>query len=189
MRHKKIIAVVGMAGAGKSAVSRYILKKYGWSKVYFGEATSRRLKKEQLEVNYENEKYVREKIREEMGMGAYAKLALPKIKNLLKDKDNLILESLYSWEEYKIIKDEYKNNFKILAIYSSPNTRFSRLKNRQRERPIKNYEQFKVRDKTEIEGADKGGPIAVADWTIVNEYSLKYLYQKIDNFLNKLNNA
>ncbi|MFW5888361.1 MAG: AAA family ATPase [Patescibacteria group bacterium] len=183
---KNIIAVVGMAGAGKSAATRYVLKKYGWPKVYFGEATFDRLKEEGLEVNYENERYIREKIREELGMAAYAKLALPKIKKLLKESNNIILESLYSWEEYKTIKDEYGEDFKVLAIYSSPDARFKRLKNRQRERPIKDYEEFKTRDRTEIEGTNKGGPIAVADRTVINEYDLNHLHKEIDEFIKKL---
>jgi dephospho-CoA kinase len=184
--NKNIIAVVGMAGAGKSAATRYILKKYGWPKVYFGEATFDRLKKEGMETNYENERYVREKIREEMGMSAYAELALPKIRKHLETGDSVLLESLYSWEEYKAIKNEYGDNFKVLAIYSSPDTRFERLKNRRRERPIKNYEEFKTRDRTEIEGTNKGGPIAVADWTIVNEYDLDHLHKEVDKFIKKL---
>lgn len=184
--NKNIIAVVGMAGAGKSAATRYILKKYGWPKVYFGEATFDRLKKEGMEVNYENERYIREKIREEMGMAAYAKLALPKIENLLKTGNNILLESLYSWEEYITLKDEYGDDFKVIAIYSSPNTRFNRLRNRKRERPVKNYEEFKTRDRTEIEGTNKGGPIAVADKTIVNEYDMDHLYKEIDEFMKKI---
>jgi dephospho-CoA kinase len=183
---KNIIAIVGMAGAGKSAATRYVLKKYGWPKVYFGEATFDRLKKEGLDVNYKNERYIREKIREEMGMAAYAKLALPKIRSYLETYDAVLLESLYSWEEYKTIKDEYGDEFRVLAIYSSPDTRFERLKNRQRERPIKNEEEFKTRDRTEIEGTNKGGPIAVADWTVINEYNLNHLHNQVDGFLKKL---
>jgi dephospho-CoA kinase len=183
---KMVLAVVGMAGAGKSAATRYILENYGWPKVYFGEATFDRLKEEGMEINYENERYIREKIRGEMGMAAYAKLALPKIKKHLENYDHVLLESLYSWEEYKAIKDDHGDSFKVLAIYSSPATRFKRLKNRQRERPIKDHEEFKTRDRTEIEGTNKGGPIAVADWTIVNEYDLEHLHKEVNKFIKRL---
>lgn len=186
MSHKTIVAVVGMAGAGKTAVTKYILNNYSWPKIYFGEATFDRLKEEGMEVNYENERYAREKIREEMGMAAYAKLALPKIQKHLEDNDNVLLESLYSWEEYKTIKDEYGENFKTLAIYSSPETRFQRLKNRNKERPITDPEEFKKRDRTEIEGTNKGGPIAVADKTIVNEYDMEHLYKEVNEFMKKI---
>ena len=183
---KNVIAVVGMAGAGKSEATNYILNTYGWPKVYFGEATFDRLKEEGMEVNYENEKYIREKIRQERGMAAYAELALPKIKEHLKNNDAVLLESLYSWEEYRTIKDEYGDNFKVLAIYSSPATRFQRLQNRKKERPITDEEEFKQRDRTEIEGTNKGGPIAVADWTVVNEYDIDHLHKEVEGFIEGL---
>lgn len=183
---KNIIAVVGMAGAGKSEASRYILNNYKWPKVYFGEATFDRLKKEGMEVNYKNERYIREKIRKEMGMAAYAELALPKIEGNLKKNDNVLLESLYSWEEYKTIKDQYGSNFRVLAIYSSPATRFQRLRNRSKERPITDEQEFKQRDRTEIEGTNKGGPIAVADRTVINEYDLKHLHREVEEFIEEI---
>jgi hypothetical protein len=35
--------------------------------------------------------------------------------------------------------------------------------------------QARKRDYAEIENIEKGGPIAMADFTVVNEYSLEYL--------------
>jgi len=81
---KKIIAIIGMAGSGKSEVVNYLQKKYGWPKVYIGQATFDRLKKEGLARNYKNEQIVREKTRRELGMGAYALLALPGVAKILK---------------------------------------------------------------------------------------------------------
>jgi dephospho-CoA kinase len=80
---KKIIAVVGMCGSGKSVVTKYLMEKFSAPKVYFGDFTFERMKEEGLEINHENEKNTREKIRAEMGMGAYAILAKPKIESLI----------------------------------------------------------------------------------------------------------
>jgi dephospho-CoA kinase len=183
---KKIIAIVGMCGSGKSEVVNYLQKTRKWPKIYFGEATFDRIKKEGLEINYENEKKIREKIRKEMGMDAYAKLALPKIEKILKEHNILILESLYSWDEYKIIKEKYKNNFKVIAVFSSPKTRLKRMLGRQEERPMKNEEEFIKRDYSEIENTDKGGPIARADFTIINESSLEDFHHQLENIINNI---
>ena len=113
---KKIIAIVGMCGSGKSEVVKYLQKTKKWPKIYFGEATFERIKKEGLELNYENERKTREKIRKEMGMGAYAKLALPKIEKLLEKNETVILESLYSWAEYKIIKESGPDHDKVFNV-------------------------------------------------------------------------
>ena len=63
----KIIAIVGMSGSGKSVASTY-LESMGYSKVYFGGVTMKKLKEEGLEVTPENEKMMRNKLREEHGM-------------------------------------------------------------------------------------------------------------------------
>ncbi len=179
---KKCIAVVGMCGAGKTEVVNFLMKKIKAPKVYFGEATFDRMKQDGLELNYENEKITREKIRQEMGMGAYATLAIPKIKKLLKNNDTVLVESLYSWDEYKIMLNELEN-FSVIAVYASPQTRFQRLSARNNERPIKNWEEFINRDYTEIEGTDKGGPIARADYTIINENNLNNLHQQLKTLI------
>ena len=74
----KIIAIVGMCGSGKSVASDYLVEK-GYKKVYFGGVTMEKLKENNMEITPENEKYMREKLREELGMAAYAKILLPRI--------------------------------------------------------------------------------------------------------------
>ena len=76
---KKLLAIVGMCGSGKSIASDYLEEK-GWNKIYFGGVTMDKLKENNLEVNPQNEKMMREKLRQEYGMAAYAILLLPKIK-------------------------------------------------------------------------------------------------------------
>lgn len=186
MKNKKVIAAVGMAGSGKTEIISYLQKKHPWKNVYFGEATFDRMKEEELELNYENERTTREKIRNELGMGAYAILALPKIEKILETDDIVLIESLYSWDEYKIIKEKFGKNFITIATFASPETRFKRLTSRSKERPIKDLEEFNTRDYTEIENTDKGGPIARADYTLINETSLRDLHIDIDLIINKI---
>ena len=80
----KIIAIVGMCGSGKSVASDYLVEK-GWNKIYFGGVTMDELKKNNLEVTPDNERMMREKLRKEYGMAAYAILLLPKIRESMKD--------------------------------------------------------------------------------------------------------
>ena len=68
----KIIVIVGMCGSGKSIATDILVNK-GYEKVYFGGVTMDKLKEENLEVNPQNEKMMREKLRKEYGMAAYAK--------------------------------------------------------------------------------------------------------------------
>jgi dephospho-CoA kinase len=180
MKNKLILAVVGMCGAGKSEVVKYLIKKFNWPVVYLGEITFEWMKKKGIMVNFKNEKFAREKIRALYGMGAYAKLSLSKIARLLKKNKGVIVESLYSWSEYKILKGKYGDNFKVIAVQASPAIRFKRLKARKN-RPVKNYAEFKTRDYSEIENIEKGGPIAIADYPIINEGNLRDLRKKLDS--------
>lgn len=183
-QEKKILALVGMAGAGKTSITNYLQENYAFPKVYFGEITFEKLKEANLEPTEENQKMMREKIRKELGMGAYAILSLPKIKELLLRNSVVLLESLYSWDEYKIIKKEFGSSFKVIAVVAGRETRFSRISVRK-ERALKNKEDLDWRDQMEIEGTDKGGPIAVADYFILNENSLEKTFDQLETIIQK----
>lgn len=186
-KNKKIIAVVGMCGAGKTEAVNYLKEKLNCPHIYFGAVTFDRLRAEKIEVNYENEKKMREKIRKELGMGAYALLSLPKIRKALSKSELCLIESLYSWDEYKIMKENFGNDFITIAIYASPATRFKRLLKRNNERPMASLSEFISRDYSEIEKTDKGGPIARADFLVYNEKGLKDMKKQIDKILETTN--
>jgi len=178
----KVVAIVGMAGAGKSEVAR-VLEKDGFKKVRFGDITDQELKSRGLELNEENERYVRQQLRKEHGMAAYAKLNLPRIDALLKLSD-VAVDGLYSWEEYTLLKKHYGSELITVAIWASPATRHQRLTTRV-ERPL-TADQASSRDKEEIEHSSKGGPIAMADFTIINESSLEDMERETERVLSVL---
>ncbi|MBN2186507.1 MAG: AAA family ATPase [Dehalococcoidia bacterium] len=178
----KVIAIVGMAGAGKSEVAR-LFEQSGFKKVRFGDITDEEIKNRGLEPNEENECYIREQLRKEHGMAAYAKLNLPRVENSLKTSD-VVVDGLYSWEEYNLLKDCYGERFAMVAVWASPAARYRRLRNRAK-RPLV-IEEAASRDKAEIENSNKGGPIAMADFTILNEASLKELERETGRVMSAL---
>jgi len=177
-----VVAIVGMAGAGKSEVAR-VFEEHGFKKVRFGDITDEELKNKGLEPNEENERYIRQQLRKEHGMAAYAKLNLPRIDSSLKSS-NVVVDGLYSWEEYILLKEYYGGQFSTVAVWASPATRHGRLTNRK-ERPL-TVEKAANRDKSEIENINKGGPIAMADFTIANEASLEELEKETERVLSVL---
>ncbi len=167
----KVVAIVGMAGSGKSEVS-IVFEEHGYRKVRFGDVTDEEVTRRGLALKEENERTVRQQLRQEHGMAAYAILNLPKIDPLLK-QTNVVVDGLYSWEEYTLMKGHYGQQLVLVAVWSSPATRYRRLAHRA-VRPLTGSEGAE-RDRTEIENSHKGGPIAMADYTIVNESSLEEL--------------
>ena len=68
----KVVSIVGMTGAGKSAIAR-LFEKNGFTRIRFGDVTDEEIKKRGLELNEKNERYIRELLRKEQGMSAYAR--------------------------------------------------------------------------------------------------------------------
>ncbi len=178
----KVVAVVGMPGSGKSEVVN-TFREQGFAAVRFGDITDKAVKKQGLKLTEENERPVRERLRKEHGMAAYAKLNVPRIDEALK-KSDVVADGLYSWEEYIYLKEKYGNDFKVVAVWASPDTRYRRLGGRKI-RPL-TPEEAAGRDRAEIENLNKGGPIAMADFTVLNESSLAYLKQQVEMTIERL---
>jgi len=178
----KVVAIVGMAGAGKTEVAR-TFEKNGFARIRFGDITDEEVKKRGLVLNEENERYIRELLRKEHGMSAYAQLNLPRIGSALKSSD-VVIDGLYSWEEYTFLKDYYGENFYVVAVWATPKTRYARLSQRA-ERKL-TPEEAASRDRAELEKTNKGGPIAMADFTIINESSVAKLEKEINRIISRL---
>lgn len=179
----KIIAIVGMCGSGKSVASDY-LESIGYKKVYFGGVTMEKLKENNMDITPENEKYMREKLRSELGMAAYAKILLPRIIDYSKESD-VVLDGLYSWDEYVVLKEKLGNKLTMIAIVADKYLRYERLSVRDI-RPLTNIEA-ENRDISEIENLAKGGPISIADYYILNNFDKESYIKNLKNILNKIN--
>ena len=178
----KIIAIVGMCGAGKSEVTNYFEEK-GFARIYFGAVTFEEMAKRGLENNQDNERKIREQFRASGDMAIYAKLNEKKIAEAY-SKGNVVIESLYSWSEYKYIKDIYGDNFKIISVVVDKDIRKERIGNRPT-RALTSAEVDK-RDLTEIENIEKAGPIAIADYYILNNSDMSHLLNECERILGRL---
>ena len=182
MKSMKVVSVVGMTGAGKSEVSR-VFEQNGFIRIRFGAVTDEEMKKRGLQPSEENERFIRELLRREQGSVAYARLNLPRIEQVLKSSD-VVIDGLYSWEEYTYLKECYREDLYLVAVWSSPKTRYARLTSRSSRRLT--LEEAISRDRAEIENIDKGGPIAMADFTIINEFSLDNLKKEAERIVSVL---
>lgn len=180
---KLILAFVGMPGAGKTEATFYLQQK-GFPFVRFGQITDEGIKELGLPPNQESERFFREKIRKELGMEAYAIKARPKIEEVLQRHTVIIIDGLYSWEEYIFLKKQFSNLI-LIHIFAEPKVRYQRLS----QRPIRplSQEESRQRDIAELEKLNKGGPIAIADYLIENNsHNLNDFYAKIDGLLARL---
>lgn len=189
----KLICVVGMAGSGKSAVSEYLKSKREFGYVRFGQIVLDKVKKLGKKTSESLERKVREELRAEHGMAVMAQLNAPKIDLRIK-KSDVIADSIYSWEEYLFLKEKYKDDLIIIAVYSAPKLRYNRLENRAQKHgpdPDLRFRSFsqtesKARDYAEIENLHKAGPIVMADYTLINDGTIENLYNQIDDVIKEI---
>ncbi len=189
----KIVCVTGMPGAGKSVLSDYFVDK-GYKFVRFGQITLDEIKRKGLKPNEKNERKIRETFRKKHGMAAHAILNYSKFYKLLK-RNHVIADGLYSWAEYKYLKKRFGDQMIVVAVYAPPKMRHIRISLRKmpkedtdlRNRPFTTKEAEK-RDYAEIEKLDKGGSIAMADYTVVNIKDKKYFRKQIRNLYKEIYN-
>lgn len=188
----KIFAIVGMAGAGKTEAAS-VFAAAGWQVIRFGQITLDEVMRRGLPVNEESERKIREEFRAQHGMAAYAILNLPKIDELLKSGP-VAVDNVMSWSEYKILKEKFGDAFKVLAIMASPAIRYGRLSSRDarhgedKEKKFRSFTpvESRSRDYSEIENLEKGGPVVMADFSIVNEGSLEELKTRVELVIQSL---
>ncbi len=171
----KLIAVVGMCGSGKSTAVDY-LTEHNIPKVYFGGVVINAVKEAGLEVNETNEKMIREKLREDEGKDAIVNRVVKDVKKLIEaGQKRIVLDGLYSWTEYKVLRKEFPDEMTVVAIVTPKALRRERLANR----PVRPLTPAEVaeRDRSEIENLEKGGPIAIADYYVDNSGTIEEFHE------------
>lgn len=181
--NKNVIFLVGMPGAGKSTIVDDVRSR-GIPCVYFGGVTINEVKRRGLDLNEKNERFVREDLRKKEGLGVMAEHIIPEIDDHLKNNSLVVADGLYSWSEYKIVKEYYGDSALIIAITAPRTVRHERLAKRP-SRPL-NEKEVTSREYSEIENLEKGGPIANADFTLMNNQSPEHLIKEFRNLIDKL---
>ncbi|HLO89071.1 MAG TPA: AAA family ATPase [Nostocaceae cyanobacterium] len=172
----KILAIVGMAGSGKSTLSQYF-KNQGLPVLSFGDLIRAEILKRGLQVTPLTEPIVREEIRNQYGMDACVQISLPWIKANLVDKPFIVIDGVNSFSEYKSLKREFSDELTVIALFTSKNIRYQRLASRLT-RPF-TREEAEARDYREIEKIEQGGTIAMADFMLMNDGTKEELFEKI----------
>ncbi len=183
MDNQKIIAVLGLPGSGKTETVKYLVENYTLKKVYFGDVVFDEMKRRGLEVTEKNERLAREDLREKRGLLCLAEEVVKKIKSL-KEEKIILVESLYSWEEYLYFKKFFGSQFETIAVHACPKVRYGRLSQRP-VRPL-SPEESESRDYAQIENLHQAGPIAMADYVVINEKTVDELCRQADSIIKRI---
>jgi dephospho-CoA kinase len=174
----KILAFVGLTGSGKSTAVQYFTEK-GFPRVYFGGVAYEIMAERGIPQGEQQEKDFRVQIRLTEGEDVYAKRVIDNIHHLADaGQHRIIVDGIYSWSEYKILKHEFPGEMTTVALVAPKHLRYHRLATRS-ERP-QTAEISQERDYNEIEDIQKGGPIAMADFFVANNENVEHFYKQLD---------
>lgn len=162
----RVIGVTGLPGSGKSVVAR-VAKNLGFHMIRMGDVI-----RNEAVIRNEDIGITAVKLRDEYGKYVVADRCVEIINKSMsqspkKDNFNYIIEGIRSPAEIEIFKKHFKD-FKVIAIYSSPKSRFMRLKRRRRSDDSGNFSEFQKRDNRELKFGI-GNAIATSDYMIINE--------------------
>lgn len=176
----KVIGVTGLPGSGKSVVAR-VASNLGINVIRMGDVIRDEAFKRNADIG---ETAV--KLREEHGKYVIALRCVEIIKERLNNQSDggnlkFIIEGIRSPAEVEIFRKHFKD-FTVIAVHSSPRTRFMRLKRRGRSDDSAKLSDFKNRDEREL-NFGIGNVIATSDYMIVNEGPLWRLKNSIKRIL------
>ena len=183
----QLLAIVGMSGSGKSVAVEY-LTKLGYPKVHLVNMIYQEMAKRSIErtPDGKSEKAFREMIRKTEGQDWVARQAIAETKDLIAaGQKQIVIDGIYSWTEYRAFQHEFPGALVTIAIVTPKALRYERVAKRP-DRPF-DAEAIRERDYSEIENMEKGGPIAMADYFILNDGPVDDLQTNLKNILKTLN--
>jgi dephospho-CoA kinase len=172
-----------MPGAGKTLCAKH-LEDQGYFQFRFGGIVVDEVVRRGWAINPQNEQVVREELRANEGMAVMAQRALPHLKAALETHAHIIIDGLYSFSEYKMLHREFGGEMVVVAVISPRGLRYQRLTSRL-DRPL-TPEEAELRDYSEIETLEKGGPIAIADYFLLNDREPEDLLGALDGLVKRL---
>jgi dephospho-CoA kinase len=183
----KVIALVGMPGSGKGTCTDYLGETYSWPVIHFGNMVYEEVQRRGLD-NVRDEIFVREDMRAQEGKAVLAKHVARKTHEYAANgAPVVVLDGLYSWSELLYLREEFGDSLSVVAVAAPRKLRYQRILNRQdSHRKYTSEQQIINREVAEIENLEKGGPIAQADYTIVNEQATADMTGKLDEIIAEL---
>ena len=175
---KLVLGVAGMPGSGKSLVVR-VAKESGYDAVVMGDVVRQEAEKKNLQPNPENIGRTMLELREKEGKAVIAKRCIPTIMETRRHK--VVVDGIRSLDEVEEFKKNF-SKFNLVAICSSPETRFQRLFRRRRSDDADGWDVFRQRDMREL-SVGLGNVIAMAEYTVVNEQPSEVVKNRVKHIL------
>jgi dephospho-CoA kinase len=174
----RIIGLTGTNGAGKGEAAAYLIGK-GYTYYSLSDLVREELRNKEKEVTRNNLIKMGNELREKFGPDFLAKRVMEKV------RDRAVIDSIRNPSEVEYLKKQ--KDFILLALDAPVKLRYERVRKRGRKESATTLEEFIEKEEEEMTGHEKGQQLQncmeMADYTLINDGSLKDLHKKLEELL------
>jgi len=178
---KLVLGVTGMPGSGKSVVVKVAMES-GYDVVVMGDVVRREAEMKSLKASPENIGKTMLELRDKEGKSVIARRCLPRIESA--ERQKVVVDGIRSLDEIEEFKKHFAK-FSLIAVCSSPETRFQRLYRRRRSDDAEGWDVFHERDLREL-SVGVGDALAMAEYTVVNDEALDVVRNRVRRVLSRV---
>ncbi|MDD1767266.1 MAG: flagellar hook-basal body complex protein FliE [Methanomassiliicoccales archaeon] len=175
----RVIIVTGMPGAGKEEFVD-VSRRMGFDVVRMGDVVRAEASRMNLPSDDRSVGGFAHSERETHGFGIWAERTVRFVNRAM-----TVIDGCRGEAELQVFKKAFGDGVVLIAIHASPETRYSRLRLRNRTDAPENREQFQERDRREL-GWGLGSLIALADRMVVNEGTLDEFRRNAESLLREM---
>jgi predicted RNA binding protein with dsRBD fold (UPF0201 family)/shikimate kinase len=177
----KVIAFVGMPGAGKTEASN-VAREMHIPVIIMGDVLREEVRNRGLEPTDKNIGAVANELRQKEGMDAIAKRCIPKIEAL--KSPVVVVDGVRGIAEVEAFRQAFDDNFTLVKIDAPFELRLERLSQRGRSDDMSTAEALRQRDERELSWG-MGKAIEAADTSVVNLDPIERFKDEVRSILKK----
>ncbi len=177
-----IIGFVGYPGSGKSEATA-IAQALGFDVISMGDIVRKYMSAHHIGLSEPNVGATANALRHRYGMDAVAQECIPAIYS--SRSNQIVIDGIRGAAEVQAFKNEFNDQFKLIAILSSPKTRFKRVRNRNRLDDARDLRAFEQKDNRELAWGLEDA-LAAADYRLTNESNIDHLRSAVASVLAQL---
>jgi len=180
-----IVGFVGYPGSGKSEATA-TAQALGFDIVSMGDVVRRYMRDRGIELSERNVGATANTLRQRDGMDAIARMCIPTL--YTSGSDKIVIDGIRGIAEVKAFKKELGDQFRLVAIISSPKTRLGRVLNRKRADDVYDLRTFQQKDSREMAWGLKEA-LKAADYSLLNEGNIDSFRSAVANLLRQLTHS
>ncbi len=174
-----VIVVTGMPGAGKEEFVQ-VARSLGYDVVRMGDVVRAEAKKQGITGTDKGIGGFADQERRLHGFDVWAKRSALYVRG-----ERTIIDGSRGLDELEVFRQAFGDGVLLVAIHSSPESRYPRLKKRGRPDAPADWTEFVARDKREL-GWGLGNLIAMADVMLLNDGEMERFKARVGTFLTGL---